>query len=558
MRPFGVANSLPPVTNPAAGPIRVVVIGPPPATRSLGDLLVTLADRGFRLVHEFPDLPAADACLEREAADLVLIAIDASASDALARIRAHPLLAGYVSFIVVDESAREDVARLALKAGAQDYLVRSKLTAARLERSMRWSLERARVEQTLKRESDLLHALLDYLPDKIYFKDRCGRFLRASKSVADWLGADDPAAVIGRTDFDFYTPEHADATFQDEQEVIRSEKPIIGKLSQRTLPDGRTEWSSTTKLPLRDHRQRVVGTFGVTRDLTPVKQLELELAAERNRLRDANTELSTTVEKLRRAHEELQSVQLQLIEAEKLKSIGRLAAGVAHEVKNPLAIISMGLDFLRGHLAGDALAADVLHELDEAVGRADTVVKGLLDYSAPRQLALEPHDLNGIIRTALRLVRGEMLADLHHIETDFLPLPPVPVDRGKVCQVLVNLFTNALHAMPAGGTLTVRTRTEQITGVGDNIAGERSEVFLAGDQVAVVEIADTGPGIPPELLGRIFEPFVTTKPTGKGTGLGMSVVRSIMNLHRGTVTVRNREPRGALVTLLFNANPTPP
>lgn len=558
MRPFGVANSLPRVTNPASGPVRVVVIGPPAATRGLGDLLIELGEHGFRLIHEFSTLAEAEPCFEREAADLVLFAIDAAHSEIPAGIHGHALLGSYVPFIVVDHTARGDIARQAQKAGAQDYLVHSRLTAIRLERAMRWALERAHVEQALRRESDLLHALLDYLPDKIYFKDRCGRFLRASKSVADWLGAGDPANVEGRTDFDFYRPEHAEATFQDEQEVIRSEKPIIGKLSERTLPTGRTEWSSTTKLPLRDHRGRIVGTFGVTRDLTPVKRLELELAAERNRLRDANSELSETVEKLRRAHEELQSVQLQLIEAEKLKSIGRLAAGVAHEVKNPLAIISMGLDFLRGHLVDDVTVGNVLHEMDEAVSRADSVVKGLLDYSAPRQLALEPHDLTGILRDALRLVRGEIHPDRHKVETDLSTLPAIPVDRGKICQVFVNLFTNALQAMPDGGTLSIRTRLEQITGVGSNIAGERSEVFRAGELVVVVEILDTGTGIPPELIGRIFEPFVTSKPTGTGTGLGMSVVRSIMNLHRGVISVRNREPRGTMVTLLLNANPPPP
>ncbi len=533
--------------------VRLLVIEPEGSAPRLRDLVDHLVGHGFRIIHEFPNVAAADAALERETADLVLADVGEDGLHGLAQLAAQPALGGYVPFIVIDHSSREDVALHALHIGAQDYLVKGKLTPPRLERSMRWSLERARIERELKKDSDLLRALLDYVPDKIYFKDRHSRFLRVSASVSDWLKAGDPAGLIGKSDFNYYTPEHAEATFADEQRVIENGQRIVGKINQRTLPDGRTEWSSTTKLPLRDRHGRIVGTFGVTRDLTELKELEIELAEERNRLSAANAELSTALEKLRVVHEDLHNVQLQLIEAEKLKSIGRLAAGVAHEVKNPLAIISMGAEFLSGKYGGDETTAEVLKELADAVTRADDVIKGLLDFSAPRRVELHAHDLNAIIRSAVQLVRGEIRGDAHKVDLDLAEIPEVLVDRGKVSQVFVNLFTNALQAMPEGGTLSVRTRAEQITGVGANIGGERSEVFQVGDQVVVAEVADTGPGIPPEMLGRVFEPFFTTKPTGKGTGLGMSVVRSIMNLQHGTVVMRNRDTGGAVATLTFKA-----
>jgi PAS domain S-box-containing protein len=652
--------------------VRLLVIEPEEAvTPRLRDLLDGLASQGFRIVHEFPSVMAAAQAMERQSVDLVLADIGGDGMHQIEQLAEQPALSGYLPFIVIDSSTREEISRRALQIGAQDYLVKGKLTPARLERAMRWSVERAQIERELKKESDLLHALLDYVPDKIYFKDRHGRFIHVSRSVAPWLNVAGPADVIGKTDFHFYPPEQAEATFADEQRVIESGKPLVGKVEQRVLPDGQSVWLSTTKLPLRDHQGKIVGTCGITRDVSDLKNLEEALAAERNMLRgvinnlpdpiyvkdthgrylldnaaharflgvekesqvigktvydffersfaeqanavdeavlrngepwvnheeqtsstgeptwlvtskvplrneagdiiglvcinrniteekraklelmDVNTNLSAALSDVRKAHQELHAVQLQLIEAEKMKSIGRLAAGVAHEVKNPLAIISMGVEFLSGKYGADATTATVLKELGDAVTRADTVIKGLLDFSLPRQVELQPNDINDIIRAALTLVRGEMRGELHRVELDLDDIPLVEVDRVKLSQVFVNLFTNALQAMATGGTLSVRTRVAQMTGFGANVGGELSQIFQAGDYIVVAEVSDTGPGLPPEVLAHVFEPFFTTKPTGKGAGLGMSVVKSIMNLQRGTVSVRNRDEGGAIVTLSF-------
>src|SRR5206468_8503449 len=136
---------------------------------------------------------------------------------------------------------------------------------------------------------------------------------------------------------------------------------------------------------------------------------------------------------------------------------GRLAAGVAHEVKNPLAIITMGVDYLRQqNFSADSNVPLILRDISDAVHRADNVIRGLLDFSAPRRLEVNEENLNSIIEHSLMLVRGEMSGDSFKIVKELQPdLPPVKLDRMKIGQVFVNIFTNAAHAMGDGGTLTV-------------------------------------------------------------------------------------------------------
>ncbi len=274
--------------------------------------------------------------------------------------------------------------------------------------------------------------------------------------------------------------------------------------------------------------------------------------AEEN-LTQANVELAKRREELLRAladlqqsHVELKTTQMQLIEAAKLESVGRLAAGVVHEVKNPLTIIGMGMDYLASTVSaggGAGEQAAVLKDMRDALDRASGIVTGLLDLSAPRDLQVSPEDLNGIIERSLGLVKHALtknhIALVKELRAD---LPPLPLDKNKIVQVFVNVFINAVHAMPKGGTLTVRTCPAE-----EAEAGQRpGEVHWI-----VAEIDDTGVGIPPENLAKVFDPFFTTKPAGEGTGLGLSVVRQIIGLHGGTISLDNRAEGGVRVTIRF-------
>jgi len=267
------------------------------------------------------------------------------------------------------------------------------------------------------------------------------------------------------------------------------------------------------------------------------------------------TQRQKTEAQLEQANAELQALQSQLIQAEKMESVGTLAAGIAHEVKNPLSIILMGINYLSAQLAaGDDVTLTVLQDMDNAVRRADSVIRGLLDFSAASALSLNAEDLNVVVQQSLLLVKHE--TDKSHVRVVkqlAQDLPPVRLDKGKIEQVFVNLFMNALHAMPGGGALAVRTYATQLTEVGHRIGSRTADHFRIGDTVVVAEIDDTGMGIPSNQLTKIFDPFFTTKPTGKGTGLGLSVTSKIVALHGGTIDIRNREEGGVRVTIIFEA-----
>jgi PAS domain S-box-containing protein len=145
--------------------------------------------------------------------------------------------------------------------------------------------ERQRAEEALSQERYLLHALMDNLPDNIYFKDAAGRFLRINNALTSYFGLSDPAQAIGKTDFDFFTEEHAQPSYADEQEIIRTGQPVVGKEEKETWLDGRVRWVSTTKMPFRDKDGRIIGTFGVARDITRLKLAEEELRASEQRFR---------------------------------------------------------------------------------------------------------------------------------------------------------------------------------------------------------------------------------------------------------------------------------
>ena len=407
------------------------------------------------------------------------------------------------------------------------------------------------MEETLATERNLLRSVIDNLPDRIYLKDAHGVYLLDNVAHQRWLGASDASEVLGRSVFDFFPPEIATHLHSVDCGIMESRQPQLNLEELLTDAEGQPSWVLTTKVPWIDDVESVLGIVCISRDITEQKRNEENLHKANAELNRSREEVLAAMNKLQTAHHELRSVQLQLIEAEKMKMIGRLAAGVAHEVKNPLAVVKMGTEFLSMHeMAGESDVRETLSGMADAVCRADAVIRGLLDFSAPKTLEVKPESLNAVIERALTLVRGELKGIA--VERDMeRSLPVVRLDVGKISQVFINLLTNAAHAMEGGGTITVRTFAKQLTGVGANISDQRAESFRIGQTLVVAEIDDTGHGIPEDKLPKIFEPFYTTKPTGKGTGLGLSVVKTIVDLHGATIDLRNLPGGGARATIMF-------
>ena len=645
----------------SSDPFNVLLVEDNPGDVALLKIMLSEESEGGISVEAVPRVSDALRCLDRGRFDVVLLDLtlpDAQGTEALVRLRAH---ASRVPIIVQTGLDDDELAVKAMQLGAQDYITKGKPDGRLLVSRIRQAIERTRTARELADERRRMDALLENLPDRVYFKDRNGTFIQVNPALARLYGFLQPGDVVGRTDADFFTEEHAEQARTDEEMVLRTGRPIIGKMERETFPDGRATWALTTKMPLRNEAGDIVGTFGVSRDITELKAAEIALRASEERYRrllDSVTDyvytvvlsngrvlstqhgpgclgvtgyspgdfeddpllwhhiiypddremvvkkvltaveeemafeiehritrkdgavrwvrnkhvprldvaghivsydgLMSDITEKRRAADDLKSAQSQLMQIEKLHSIGQLAAGVAHEVKNPLQVILVGLQYLGDlPLATESETRSVIGEMRDALQRANGVVQDLLDFSSPRELGMQARPINALIEKALRFVRHDLSKAGIKVVTDFAaPLPDAFVDPTKIEQVFVNLFTNACHAMPTGGTLHVATRENAMTSAETpkHDTGDRSGIrFRAGESVITVAIRDTGSGVPPEKLGRIFEPFFTTKSTGKGTGLGLSVAQKIIDLHRGKIRIENHPEGGVIATLTLKA-----
>ena len=272
-------------------------------------------------------------------------------------------------------------------------------------------------------------------------------------------------------------------------------------------------------------------------------------------------ELENLTERLRQTSEELQATQRYLLQAEKLESLGRMASSVAHEVKNPLGIVQMGIDFLKANLPQtDGNVGLTLTLMEDAITRAVRVIHDMLDFSHSEPDSMEACPLNDLVRSVERMLKYECNQRNIAVHTELLtPSPVARCNRNGIEQVLINLVTNAIQAMGKGGTVTIRTKHERLDYVPRDDGLREMKGLRAGDEVGMIEVQDRGPGIPSGIMDRIFDPFFTTKPTGEGTGLGLAICKRVIELHGGQLLVSNVfEPRGLLVNVTLKAeNPAP-
>ncbi len=229
---------------------------------------------------------------------------------------------------------------------------------------------------------------------------------------------------------------------------------------------------------------------------------------------------------------ELEESQAQLLQAEKIASLGRLSAGVAHEINNPLAGILIYAELLQREMEEKVQGKEFVDEIINQTIRCQQIVNRLLEFSR-HSLGQRTHvDLNNVVNRCVELILHQALFHNIQVIRDLDPELPQPMgDTGQLQQVLTNLLINAADALQGQGTITITTRPSP----------ERNGVSLT--------FSDTGPGIPAEILDKIFEPFFTTKPVGKGTGLGLSIVYSVIQRHGGTIEVDSKPGAGTTFTI---------
>jgi two-component system sensor histidine kinase HydH len=233
------------------------------------------------------------------------------------------------------------------------------------------------------------------------------------------------------------------------------------------------------------------------------------------------------------AAEALDAARARVGQTEKLAALGQLAAAIAHEVRSPLAVVrsaaqGLGETLPPSDASGHRAASFIVDEVD----RLTSVVGTLLAFARPLRLQTRPTAIGDVVARALTLASGELAAKGLRVRRDDAPaMPPVPADGDLVCQVLVGLLSNAAAVTPVGGEVVVRTR--------------------AANGTLELAVADSGPGIAPELRARVFEPFFTTRP--EGTGLGLAVARQIVEAHGGRIDVGDGPAGGACFTVRLPA-----
>jgi two-component system NtrC family sensor kinase len=252
------------------------------------------------------------------------------------------------------------------------------------------------------------------------------------------------------------------------------------------------------------------------------------MTAELEKVTEGYRTLAKTLEqKVEEKTRELEKAQSQLIQSEKLTSLGKMAAGIAHEVNNPLTSILLNSHLIAEKVGHDSSLQENVKLIIEETKRCSTIVKGLLEFSRQSMPEKQPASVNRIIEDSLLLLESQVLIQNVAVKKELLDeVSLVMVDSNKIKQVFTNIILNALDAMPGGGTLTITTRPSD-----DN-------------KYIEVEFTDTGCGIQEEDLGKIFDPFYTTKGV-KGSGLGLAISYGIIEQHSGTITAKSEKNKGA-------------
>jgi PAS domain S-box-containing protein len=385
--------------------------------------------------------------------------------------------------------------------------------------SFRDITERRRAESALVESRNLLQAIIDTVPVRVFWKDRNLRYLGCNPAFAQDAGKSGPEEIIGKDDHQLGWVDDADRYRSDDLAVLESGVARLAYDEPQTTPGGQTIWLRTSKVPLTSRDNESMGVVGIYEDITERKRIEAETAA----------------------------LEEQLQQARKMESVGRLAGGVAHDFNNMLSVIL-------GHAELALLQTDPaqplrtdLEEIRKTATRSADLTRQLLAFARKQRIAPTVLDLNATVAVMLAMLQRLIGENIQILWQPAADLWPVRMDPSQLDQILTNLCVNARDAIAGNGHLTIDTSNREM----DHADCARHVGMVPGDYVRLA-VRDDGCGIDKDTLARLFEPFFTTKEFGQGAGLGLASVYGAVKQNGGFIDVESTPGQGTTFTIYLH------
>jgi PAS domain S-box-containing protein len=448
--------------------------------------------------------------------DVILLDLDLPDSKGILTVQAIHRRFPAIPIVVITGAYEDGLGLKAVAHGAEEYLLKGKYDVVMLNKAITYALQRKKIENALRFSEEKYKMLIENLKDVVVRLSIDGTIEYCSPVITDFAGFT-PEEMCGTKIDDYFAEVEEIKKLHEIIYRIIFDKSVMTEEFVFRPKHRKPFWVEMTGKPVTTEHDMITVQC-VMRDITERKRAEAEV---------------------RCAYEELKETQAQLIQSEKLSALGRFSSGIAHEVKNPLAIILGGIEYLATELvAASPEVIDAIEKIKASTLRADKIICDLLQYARPSELVRSKTVVLATLNETISLLKYRK--SFKHIDIrKIIPNPELAIDAdpNQIQQVLLNILMNAVEALPDGGVITI--------GVIERIISELDPVRPS----CVIEVHDNGMGIDEDDLQRLFEPFFTTKRNIQGSGLGLSMSKMIINNHGGIMSVKSRKGSGTTVLI---------